>query len=138
VANRGVIQFVLPFALESLNVRDRKHWARRSRDKRDISLEVMAAIGGPRHFPRPAWARSKITVVRSSAGRLDRDNLYASTKALLDVLCARSPRHPTGLGIIEDDSEAHIDLIVKQSIAAPGDGSTAVRIERLTEVRTDA
>lgn len=129
------INFLLPFALESLNVRDRKHWSKRSRDKRAMSMEVMAAIGGPRHFPRPPWERVRVTVVRCSAGRLDKDNLGASVKALLDCLCLRSSRHPGGLSIIVDDSDDRLDLVMKQSDAAPGKGSTVVRIERLDDGR---
>lgn len=129
------LNFVLPFATESLNVRDRKHWSARSRDKRDMTMEIMAAIGGPRYFPRPSWRNVRITVVRCSGGRLDPDNLVASVKGLLDCLCARSPRHPGGLGIIEDDSSDLLTLEVRQSSAAPGAGSTVVRIECLDDIR---
>jgi hypothetical protein len=117
------LAFVLPFCLESLNVRDRKHWAKRSRDKRNLSLEVVAAIGGPRYFPRPAWRHVKVTVVRCSAGRLDRDNLYASAKSLLDCLVQ--------LQIVEDDRSDWLDLEMKQSSAALGEGQTIVRIEHI-------
>jgi hypothetical protein len=126
-----MIEFTLPFALESLNVRDRKHWAERSRYKKNMSLEVMAALGGPRYFPIPPFKKVRVTVVRCSAGRLDKDNAVASVKSLLDVLCANSDRHPTGLGIIEDDSDDLLDLVVKQSSARVGHGSTIVRIEPL-------
>lgn len=125
------LEFILPFALESLNVRDRKHWSKRSKDKHAMSMEVMAAIGGPRHFPRPPWERVRVTVVRCSSGRLDKDNLWASAKQLLDSLCVASPRHPGGLSIIVDDSDDRLDLVMKQSSAAPGKGSTIVRIERI-------
>ena len=75
------IKFVLPFATESLNVRDRKNHWQRSRDKRNIGVEIMAAMGGPRHFPRPPWRKVRVTVVRCSAGRLDKDNAFASVKS---------------------------------------------------------
>jgi hypothetical protein len=131
MVERTVIEFVLPFALESLNVRDRKHWSKRSKDKRDMSQEIMVAIGGPRHFPRPPWREVRITVVRCSAGRLDQDNANASVKSLFDCLCVKSSRHPGGLGIIEDDSADLLRYEVKQAAAAPGAGSTVVRIERI-------
>lgn len=123
------IEFSLPFVTESLNIRDRKHWARRSRDKRDMAQEIMIAMGGPRYFPRPPLGRVKVTVVRCSAGRLDADNLVASTKDVLDALCLRSPTHPCGLGIITDDGPDFLTLVVTQCPAAPGQGSTLVRIE---------
>ena len=117
------LNFVLPFTLESLNVRDRKiHWVR-SRDKKNLNLEVVAAIGGPRYFPRPPWERVRVTVVRCSSGRLDRDNLYASFKSLGDVLVQ--------LKIVVDDTSDRLDLVMKQSSAAPGKGSTVVKIERV-------
>lgn len=117
------IAFSLPFALESLNVRDRKsHW-QRSRDKRRLFLEVLAAIGGNRHFPHPAWRHVRVTVVRCSAGRLDTDNLYSSFKGLGDVL--------KQLNIIEDDRSEWLTLEMTQSDAAPGQGATCVRIEHL-------
>jgi hypothetical protein len=94
-----------------------------------MSQEVMAAIGGPRYFPRPPWPRVRVTVVRCSFGQLDRDNLWASAKDLCDVLCERSSQHPTGLGICLDDTEAAMDLKVSQSNAPRGAGSTIVRIE---------
>lgn len=130
VKRRDAIAFVLPFAMESLNVRDTKHWAERSRTKRNVSQEVMVAMGGPRHFPRPPWRHVHIRIVRCSAGRLDPDNLAGSVKDLLDALCVRSPTHPAGLGIIEDDNSDLVTLEVTQSSAAVGQGSTAVRIER--------
>jgi hypothetical protein len=117
------LAFTLPFLLPSLNVRDRQHWSKRSSGKQILSQEVMAAIGGPRHFPRPAWRHVKVTVVRCSSGRLDTDNLYASFKSLGDTL--------KELKIIEDDRSDWLSLEMKQSRAAPGEGSTVVRIEHI-------
>lgn len=133
-----MITFTLPFALESLNVRDRKHWAQRGRDKRDMAQEIMVAMNGPRHFPRPPLDRVRITIVRCSAGRLDADNAVASAKSLLDCLCVKSPRHPSGLGIIVDDGPDHVELIVRQSPAPRGEGATVVTIEPITEQRRAA
>lgn len=126
------VAFVLPFALDSLNVRDRKHWAKRSSAQKDLHYEVMVALGGPRHFPRPPIAWCQITVVRHGKRLLDPDNLAASNKGLLDVLCERSPQHPVGLGIIRDDHPALITLDCKQQLAT-GDPITAVRIEEVPQ-----
>jgi hypothetical protein len=114
------IAFVLPFVTESLNVRDRKHWSKRSRDKRNMGREIMAALGGPRHFPVPPWRHVEVIVVRSSAGRLDLDNLYASFKSVGDSL--------KELKIIEDDRSDWLSLRMFQESAPPGQGSTSVRI----------
>lgn len=72
-------------------------------------------------------------MVRCSAGALDTDNLYASFKALGDVLCIRSPKNPCGLGIIAGDTPDLLELKMEQSTAAPGEGSTVVRIEELPD-----
>jgi hypothetical protein len=125
------ISFLLPFALEPLNVRDRKNRYERGSDKKQMNLEVLAAIGGSRYLPHPSFRRVKITVVRCSSQRLDPDGLPATCKNLLDVLCAKSATHPTGLGIIEDDNAELLTLEVRQSSAPPGYGSTVVRIECL-------
>jgi len=69
-----------------------------------------------------------VQVHRYSAGKLDPDNLAASCKHLLDVLCRASITHPYGLGFIEDDSSAHIELIVMQAKCKRGAGSTVVSI----------
>lgn len=119
------LAFTLPFCLESLNVRDRKHWSKRAKDKQNLNQEVMVAIGGPRHFPRPAWRHVEVHVVRCSAGRLDTDNLYASFKSLGDVL--------KELGIIEDDRAGWLSLDMKQDNAPVGEGHTIVRIVHLDE-----
>ena len=123
-----VIIFQLPFALPSLNVRDRQHWAAKQREKAKMATAVMVAIGGPRYRPSEPLQRARVQVQRYSAGTLDQDNLVASCKGLLDVLCRASTTHPYGLGFIEDDSPAHLELIVTQAKCKRGAGSTVVSI----------
>ncbi len=120
-----LIEFSLPFALPSLNIRDRQHWGKRRKYKSDLWLSVVAAIGGPRYFPLEAFPMARVTVNRSSSKALDPDNLVASVKPLADVLRPR---------LIRDDSPKHIELVVTQSSAAPGHGATTVRIERLDRI----
>lgn len=131
IASPREIAFTLPFALASLNVRQRTHWAELHAEQQRMGQEVMAAIGGPRYYPRPAFERARVTVLRLSAGQLDPDNLAAACKPLLDALCMRSPRHPTGQGIIIDDASDRIELVVRQGDAGRGDGATMVRVEDL-------
>lgn len=125
------IAFQIPFALDSLNIRDRKHFGQKHRDQDRLKMEVIAALGGTRYLPRPPFARARVTVVRCSAGQLDADNAVASVKPLLDVLCVASGVHRHGVGIIEDDSPRHIDLVVKQSDARRGEATTLVRVVEL-------
>lgn len=122
------IVFSLPFLLQTLNERDRTNRWQKGRDKKALNLEVMAAIGGPRYFPRPPIRKATIVITRCSSGRVDPDNLAASAKNLLDVLCVRSGIHPSGLSIIEDDNPRNIELVTNQTKAAPGEGVTLVRI----------
>lgn len=129
------LSFVLPFALDPLNVRDRKHRYAHGHDKKQMKLEVLDAIGGSRYLPAAPFERARVTIVRCSSQRLDPDGLPAVAKNLLDCLCPQSAVHPTGLGVLRDDSPKHIELIMKQSTAAPGHGYTAVRIERLDDIR---
>ena len=125
------IAFILPLALPSLNVRDRQHWAERHRQQVTLQQEVMAALGGPAHFPRPPFDRARVTVVRISAGQLDVDNAYASAKSLLDCLKLCGPRNPLGLNIIVDDSPDRLELVVTQQRGPVGGGQMLVRIEEL-------
>jgi hypothetical protein len=125
------IAFTIPYALDSLNIRDRKHFGQKHRDQDRLKMEVIAALGGTRYLPRPPFARARVTVVRCSAGQPDADNAVASVKPLLDVLCVASGVHRHGVGIIEDDSPRHIDLVVKQSDARRGEAMTLVRVIEL-------
>lgn len=125
------LAFVLPRVLPSLNTRLRTHWAKAAHEQAELAWDVMASMGGPHWFPRPPFAKARISVVRHSAGQLDADNLAASCKPLLDVLCVNSRIHPNGLGIIEDDAPAKCELVVTQQRASRGKAFTAVRIEEL-------
>ena len=115
------IAFTLPFALPSLNVRDRQHWSKRRKLKQWMHLEVLLAIKCQR--PSSPWRHVKVTVERCSSGCLDTDNCYGSFKPLGDVL--------KNIGIIEDDRSDWLTLEMKQSRAAPGEGQTIVRIEHV-------
>ena len=120
--------FKLPFALPSLNVQLRTHWAVRQRKQASMMQAVLVAIGGPRYRLSEPIPRARVQVQRYSSGTLDPDNLAASCKGLLDVLCRASTTHPYGLGFIEDDSPAHLELIVTQEKCKRGMGSTVVSI----------
>lgn len=125
---------MLPFCLPSLNVRDRQHFVERGRDKKALYLEILAAIGGSRHLPRPPFASARVSVVRHSAGTLDADNLYSSVKNLLDLLCPASATHPLGVGVLIDDAPKYCELVVTQQSAGRGAGMTTVRVQELEDV----
>ena len=123
-----MIEFTLPFALPSLNVRDRQHWAVRRRAKGNLRWSVVVAIGGSRYLPEAPLPRARVTVTRHGKA-MDTDNLHASVKSLMDVLCVASRTHPTGLGFIVDDAPTFCELIVRQEKAGPKQARTAVTIE---------
>lgn len=125
------VAFVLPLVLPSLNERQRTHFRELSRQQRDLSQEVMVALGGPRHYPRPPFDVARVTIIRHSAGCLDPDSLVGHVKPLLDVLCVNSRIHPCGLGIIEDDTPARCHLVVSQQRATRKEQFTAVMVEEL-------
>lgn len=126
------LAFILPMAMTSLNVRLRQHFTKRSSNDKALAQEIMAALGGPRHYPRPPFKRARITIVRGGVGMLDPDGLPAAHKALIDALCVASSQHPCGQGIIEDDGPRHIELVVSQmAVAVP---FTSVRVEELPDL----
>jgi Holliday junction resolvase RusA-like endonuclease len=123
------ISFTLPRILPLLNVQLRQHWAKRQRNQKKLAWEVKAAIGT---LPWAPFARARVTVERCSVGVPDTDNLVASCKALMDVLCVYSKRHPFGLGIIADDSPGVCELIVRAvKVARRKEQRTTVTVEAL-------
>ncbi len=125
------IAFTLPLLLPSLNVRDRQHWQARRRHQKRLQLEMIAAIGGPTHYPRPPFERARLTVVRFGRRLLDDDNLVGSAKSLLDLLKAWSPHNPLGLSLIVDDAPHRCELVAEQEIIRGGTTRTVVTIEEL-------
>lgn len=107
--------FTLPFALPSLNVSLRQHWAERSKNQKMLHMELLAAFG-PRYWPRPPFEKARVTVTRISARTLDLDNLVASVKGLVDLFKPRSDRNPMGVGLMVDDRPDRCELISRQEI----------------------
>lgn len=72
----------------------------------------------------PMLGRARVRITRKSTGRLDRDNLWASVKSLLDGL--------QKAGLIIGDSETDIDLEVSQERVKTRDAQgTEIVIEEL-------
>ena len=131
------IVLTLPCLLVSPNVALRQHWAERRDERKHLHDEVMVALGGTRHLPRPCFARARVTVWQHRVSLMDPDNLTAACKALLDVLQPRSDRHPLGIstGIIADDSAECCELVVRQiKEAHRSDQRTVVVIEELDAI----
>lgn len=79
--------------------------------------------------PAPLGA-CHLEIDRHSVGSLDWDNAYGGLKPLLDCLVQASARNPDGLGLIRDDSPAHMPRapVVRQLPAKRGSGRTTIRI----------
>ena len=131
MAEKRLLSFVLPFALPSLNVSLRQHWAERGRDQKMLHMEILAAFG-PRYWPHPPFERAKVIVTRYSTRQLDVDNLSASVKALVDLMKTRSERNPLGLGWIIDDGPERCEMYMLQDTSAAT--RTAVTVEELDYV----
>jgi hypothetical protein len=122
------VEFRLPFALPSLNVSLRQHWAERSKDQKMLHAEILAAFG-PRYWPRPPFENARVTVTRISARTLDIDNLVASSKGLCDLFKPRTESNPLGMGFMVDDTPSRCTLVAQQEIGHPAE--TRVVIEEL-------
>jgi hypothetical protein len=124
------VSFTLARPLPLLNVQLRTHWAKRSRDQRDLSWEVLSAIGGR---PETPMAKARVTVDRYSTGIPDTDGLYGACKQIVDVLCVASKIHPCGLGVITDDHPSVCDLRANsRKVYHRADQKTVVTVEAMT------
>ncbi|MDE2098669.1 MAG: hypothetical protein KGL39_15550 [Patescibacteria group bacterium] len=73
-----------------------------------------------RIYHQPKFERSKIHILRRGKKLLDKDNLVGGVKPLVDSLKA--------LGVIVDDSPAHISLTIEQCLGKP---CTVILIEKI-------
>lgn len=113
------VTFVLPIhTLLSPNVTRDRHWIYRKRHTDAVAWQVRDAIG--RKPPTP-MDPAVVKITRFAPRHFDRDNLYASCKAVIDALKTN--------GIIVDDSAKHIDLTVTQEKCKRKDARVEVIVE---------
>jgi hypothetical protein len=130
-----MIEFTLTAPTPSGNVLKRMHHQAIKRQQKVWAWEVVGSMLGAR--PVEPLPRAKVTIWRHSVGTLDQDNLNAGVKPLVDLLkpLGKPNRlgvlpNPCGLGIIVDDSPAHLTLVVHQIKEAKRTGNkTVVRVE---------
>ena len=124
----------IPEVPPSGNILKRMHWARYSKLLERWWWLVRTASGFA-SVPPPTGKR-RLTITRHAARTLDRDNLYASVKPVVDVL--RPPKHEVGRyktgkkagqywsrkrighGLILDDDQDHLELVVQQAPLGKG------------------
>lgn len=109
---------------------ERRHWSVRRNFTNNLARMVWATLFNSPHRAALRYApmrRCRIRVDRCSAGRPDPDAIKGCAKPLLDVLQPRSKRHPYGLGVIADDSDAVIEHLDVRPVSTKR-GAYATRI----------
>ena len=107
-------KITIPIIVPSVNETNKLHWGARDRLKRSYVARIRGAISDMRNekgeqlgitkMKKPKKRRVMIYSFRKKI--MDRDNIWASHKQLIDAL--------KELGLIWDDSEKYIDLRVFQ------------------------
>lgn len=129
------ITFTLPEQFPLLNVQQRRHFRTRGKMKISTARQIIALLGAER--PAEPFQKARVTVTRYSSGSPDRDGLYGGVKDLLDCLTTPSPqangkvRNKYGIGLIVDDSPAHIELDVRAERCRRAEQRTEVVVEAL-------
>lgn len=132
----------LPGTPPSGNLLKRMHWAEYKRLLERWFLIVRCAPGFVR-IP-PASGRRRLVITRRGARALDRDNLWASMKPVIDVLRPakwetgtyrsgakkglRWSRARIGHGLIQEDDAAHLELEVRQEPLPKGEAPHLVLV----------
>lgn len=108
------ISFALPAPYPLLNRSLRTHWSFRRSYQASIRATILEQIGGPAGLPHEPFQKARVVIERHSVGTPDYDNLVGGGKPLID--CLTTPvmgkggrqRNKRGLGIVVDDSPAHL------------------------------
>lgn len=100
------IVLTVPKASPSLNATTRQHWRVYYRQKKLWEKLLWVAKAEAGIYGMPMFEYANVRICRYGAKLLDPDNLVGGMKPLIDSLKA--------LGIIVDDSPAHMSLSVMQ------------------------
>ena len=146
-----LVEFEIPGALPS-RANSRQHWATRARQDRDwlaraIQLGLLARqLARLRPAGPETQRRLELTVYRCRL--MDPDNLTAAVKPVVDGLKLRHSRRlrsmpawvtdPWGAGLIHDDDDDHLVLIVTQERCRTAAQRVAVRLTVLASLYEDA
>jgi len=114
------MRLILPDIPKSPNRKRGEHWSRTSRQAEYWKALVRSAIDNSH---KPCKARMAVTISQMRTRSLDKDNLYASVKNLVDAL--------THWKLIRDDSLKWIELECKQTV-----GKTKMTIVVIEAVNT--
>ena len=115
--------FTLPFPTPSLNEIQGHHWAWAREQKSVIRWALASALNRIKPISK-AEGKRKVVISRHGKGILDRDNLVGGCKWLIDAIRER--------GLILDDCDASLYLVVEQVVNRKITPYTEVTIEEIT------
>jgi len=99
----------------------RVHWAVKRKMRDEYAWLMIQAMGVPR---LKVLGKARVDIVRYAIRMMDKDNLYASMKQVIDALRMAH--------IIVDDTEEHITLTVTQErVHAKKDQRVEITVEEL-------
>jgi len=116
-----VITLTIPEAFRPLNRMLGETWSKRISTRRRWAWLVRAAKLEAKAFVAKPYPRARVTITRHGRKICDPDNLIGGAKGTIDCLVRE--------GIVEDDTPAHIELIVRQLVTKTP--HTTVTIEPL-------
>ena len=129
----GILRYtlLLPAATSSNNTIKGMHYRAYQKTRQGWRLMVLAALKGVR--PAAPIQRSRLVIVRHSAGFLDWDNALGGLKPLLDCLVSASTRNPDGLGLVTNDDPSAMPFapLMRQEKCKRGQGHTECFIYEL-------
>jgi hypothetical protein len=97
----------LPLKIESRNVLDRQHWAKKKRSKQEFALFIRNQMR-LRRIPPCDCATYKVSILSLRKKQLDYDNLVGGCKQLIDALIDEK--------FIYDDSPDYLEIKFSQTI----------------------
>ena len=118
----ALVVWRLPRPNPSSNV----HWRTKHRDRQKWVVLMRDALGPKLH---PPLEHAKVTFTRFSSREPDSDNLVASFKLVRDLLMVAGKRNAGGLGLIVDDSPAHLEAVYAWKAAKPNQGRIEIVVE---------
>ena len=112
----------MDFLIPSANELNQMFWATRHRMKERLGWVLRSALNRQEAIP-PATAKRKLTIIRVGKRSLDKDNLYAGCKMLIDCI--------TQARLLVDDSPTWVDLEVDQEKCGKTKPRTKIILEDL-------
>jgi len=118
-------QFEVDFLIPSANELNIMHWATRYRMKEKLGWMLRSTLNGIPKIP-VAMGKRRLTLIRLGKRSLDKDNLYAGAKMLVD--CIKEMR------LLVDDDPDWVDLQVEQEKCGRSKPRTRIILEDLDTV----